>query len=96
MYLDSAIVVKLIVREADSDWFAHVLKGHSFDTSELALMEVQAALLFKERAGDITARERVDATKADMEPRSGEHVQAVRDGPIHLTNSAPFGQRDQR
>lgn len=63
MYLDSAIIVKLLVREAESDWFARNLSGHSFDTSELALTEVCAALLFKERAGDITAGERVKATE---------------------------------
>ena len=63
MYLDSAIIVKLLVREADSDWFARNLSGHSFDTSELALTEVCAALLFKERDNDITPEERVRATE---------------------------------
>ncbi|MEO7300947.1 MAG: type II toxin-antitoxin system VapC family toxin [Verrucomicrobiota bacterium] len=62
MYLDSAIIVKLLVREPDSDWFARNLSGHSFDTSELALAEVCAALLFKERGGDIKAVEREKAT----------------------------------
>jgi predicted nucleic acid-binding protein len=63
MYLDSAIIVKLLVREADSAWFNRKLSGHSFETSELVLTEVCAALLAKERAGDITARERVAATE---------------------------------
>lgn len=63
MYLDSAIIVKLLVREPDSDWFVRHLSGHSFDTSELALTEVCAALLFKERDRDITAAERVKATE---------------------------------
>ena len=63
MYLDSAIIVKLLVREPDSDWFARNLSGHSFDTSELALTEVCAALLFKERDNDISAAERVKATE---------------------------------
>lgn len=62
MYLDSAIIVKLLVREPESDWFARNLAGQNFDTSELALAEVCAALLFKERAGDITAVEREKAT----------------------------------
>ena len=61
MYLDSAIIVKLLVRESDSDWFNRHLVGHSFETSELALAEVRSALLAKERAGHITARERVSA-----------------------------------
>jgi len=61
MYLDSAIIVKLLVREPDSQWFARNLSGHSFDTSELALTEVCGALLFKERDNQITAQERVRA-----------------------------------
>ena len=63
MYLDSAIIVKLLVREHDSDWFNRELAGHSFETSELALAEVRSALLAKERAGSITVRERVAATE---------------------------------
>ena len=61
MYLDSAIIVKLLVREADSEWFNRELTGHSFETSELALAEVRSALLAKERAGHVTPRERVNA-----------------------------------
>lgn len=63
MYLDSAIIVKLLVREPESDWFGRNLSGHGFDTSDLAVAEVCAALLFKERAGDIKAVERVRATE---------------------------------
>ncbi|HMP82628.1 MAG TPA: type II toxin-antitoxin system VapC family toxin [Verrucomicrobiota bacterium] len=63
MYLDSAIIVKLLVRESDSDWFALNLSGHGFDTSELALTEVCGALLFKERDNQITADERLQATQ---------------------------------
>jgi len=59
MYLDSAIIVKLLVREADSDWFDRHLAGQHFESSELALTEVRSALLAKERAGQITSRERV-------------------------------------
>ncbi len=62
MYLDSAIIVKLLVREPESEWFARHLSGRSFDTSELAMAEVCAALLFKERGGDITGSEREKAT----------------------------------
>jgi predicted nucleic acid-binding protein len=61
MYLDSAIVVKLLVRESDSDWFDRRLRGESFESSELALTEVQSALLAKERAGSISSFERVAA-----------------------------------
>jgi predicted nucleic acid-binding protein len=63
MYLDSAIIVKLLVREPESAWFTRNLSGHSFEISELALVEVGAALLIKERSGDLTLDERVEATE---------------------------------
>ena len=58
MYLDSAIIVKLLVREHDSELFNTALSGQVLDSSELCLTEVCSALLSKERAGSITARER--------------------------------------
>jgi predicted nucleic acid-binding protein len=57
IYLDSAIIVKLLVREPDSDWFDRSLAGFSCETSELALTEVRSALLAKERNGHIDSRE---------------------------------------
>jgi predicted nucleic acid-binding protein len=63
MYLDSAIIVKLLVREPDSAWFDRSLAGLSFETSELALTEVRSALLAKERNGHISPRERAAASE---------------------------------
>lgn len=63
MYLDTAILVKLLVREPDSEWFDTALRGQHFETSELALAEVRSALLAKERAGHLSARERVRAVE---------------------------------
>ena len=61
MYLDSAIIVKLLVREHDSEFFDSALSGHVLDSSELCLTEVCSALLAKERAGSISTRERQTA-----------------------------------
>ena len=61
MYLDTAIIIKLLIREADSAWFNQALAGQRFATSELAVTEVRSALLAKERAGHITQAERVAA-----------------------------------
>jgi predicted nucleic acid-binding protein len=61
MYLDTAIIIKLLVRESDSEWFDNALVGHHLESSELALAELRSALLSKERAGQITSRERVKA-----------------------------------
>ena len=63
MYLDTAIIVKLLVRESDSAWFDHALMGQSFETSELAIAEVRSALLAKERAGHISSVERGKAAQ---------------------------------
>jgi predicted nucleic acid-binding protein len=67
MYLDTAIIVKLLVREPDSEWFDTALRGQHFETSELALAEVRSALLAKERVGHVTARERVRAGEKFIE-----------------------------
>lgn len=58
MYLDSAIVVKLLVREDDSAWFNTQIVGHELWTSELALAEVCSAILIKERTGQVSGNER--------------------------------------
>lgn len=63
MYLDSAIIVKLLIREPESDYFNAALSGHVLDSSELCVTEVSSALLAKERAGSITPRERKNAMK---------------------------------
>jgi predicted nucleic acid-binding protein len=77
MYLDSAIIVKLLVREADSEWFAVNLAGHKFVTSELALAEVRSALLSRERSGYITPRERAVVAGKFISMIDGEHIRLL-------------------
>ena len=67
MYLDTAILIKLLVRETDSDWFDRALVGQALQTSELAITEVRSALLAKERTGHITSAERIDAGERFVE-----------------------------
>ena len=50
MYLDSAIIVKLLTKEDDSAFFQKNLAGIRFSISELSGPEVLSALLGKERA----------------------------------------------
>src|SRR5207253_313329 len=59
----SAIIVKLLVREPDSEFFNDTLSGQVLDSSELCLTEVCSALLSKERAGSISTRQRISATE---------------------------------
>ena len=58
MYLDSCILVKLLVAEPDSEFFIGSLEGKPLITSELAQTEVFSALLARERAGKISAADR--------------------------------------
>jgi predicted nucleic acid-binding protein len=53
MYLDSAIVLKLLVPEPDSVRWAALVDGQEVTTSALALTEVFSALQRKEREGVI-------------------------------------------
>jgi predicted nucleic acid-binding protein len=61
MYLDSAIIVKLLTREDDSVWFDQNIKGHDLWSSELALAEVRSAIFIKERSGKISVNQRKSA-----------------------------------
>jgi predicted nucleic acid-binding protein len=58
MYLDSCIIVKLLVVEPDSEFFIHSLAGKSLVSSELSRTEVFSALLARERGGKISTTER--------------------------------------
>lgn len=49
MYLDTAILVKLLVREPDSDFYAALADGRPAWSSHLVLVECFSALLRKER-----------------------------------------------
>ena len=61
MYLDTCIMVKLLAPEPDTAWFDRELRGHSLVTSELAVVEIESALLSKERAKAITREQRLRA-----------------------------------
>jgi predicted nucleic acid-binding protein len=58
MYLDTSIIVKLLVTEQDSEFFVRSLEGQRLTTSELAQTEIFSALLACERAGKINASNR--------------------------------------
>jgi predicted nucleic acid-binding protein len=63
MYLDTAIVVKLMVREPDSLFYAQLVQGQLVWTAEIALSECHSALLRKEREAAVTARQQKAACK---------------------------------
>jgi predicted nucleic acid-binding protein len=71
MYLDSCILVKLLVVEPDSEFFIGSLEGKPLVTSELAQTEVFSALLARERAGKISTADRRRAWR-EFEARIAE------------------------
>ena len=63
MYLDTAILVKLLVREPDSDFYATLVDGQPAWSSQLTLVECYSALLRKEREQSISRAHRRRATR---------------------------------
>lgn len=61
MYLDTAILVKLLVNEPDTAFFEQALTGTFLSSSQLARTEVWSALLAKERHQLISAGQRASA-----------------------------------
>ena len=77
MYLDSAIIVKLLVREADSAWFNRAVSGQELWSSELALAEVPSAILIKERTGQISVAQRRAALARFQAMRDAETIRLL-------------------
>ena len=63
MYLDTAILVKLLVREPDSDFYVTLVDGQPAWSSQLVLVECFSALLRKERERAITRAHRRRAAR---------------------------------
>lgn len=75
MYLDSCIIVKLLVVEPDSDFFIRSLAGKTLVSSELSRTEVFSALLARERGGKISTAERRRAWREFEKRIADEEIQ---------------------
>jgi len=58
VYLDTAVLVKLLVREPDSEFYARLVEGGIVWSSQVVLTECFSALLRKERERQIGAAHR--------------------------------------
>lgn len=58
MYLDTAILLKLLVRESDSAYYVDLVDGEIVWSSQIVVTECCSALLRKERERAITAAHR--------------------------------------
>jgi predicted nucleic acid-binding protein len=74
MYVDSCIIVKLLVQEADSAFFHQALVGQALSSSELAFTEVLSALLIKEREKLISVAERARAWRVFTDRLEAEQI----------------------
>ena len=77
MYLDSAVLVKLFVREPDSEFFGNMTDGEAISSSVLAYTEVWSAFLAKERAAAITQEQRRRAWAAFQKNVDDELIELV-------------------
>lgn len=58
MYLDTSVLVKLFVREPDSEFYGKLADGQTLCSSVLAYTELWSALLAKERQRGLDAEQR--------------------------------------
>ena len=58
MYLDTSVLLKIFVREPDSEFYGKLTDGQAICSSVLAYTEFWSALLAKERSGALTAAQR--------------------------------------
>ena len=74
MYIDSAIIVKLLVKEELSDFFQDSLAEIVLHTSELSLVEVGSALLSKVRSKSISEKQRLVARQIFQHKLADEQI----------------------
>jgi predicted nucleic acid-binding protein len=74
MYIDSAIIVKLLVKEELSDFFQDALENIVLTTSELSLVEVASALLSKVRTKSISEKQRLAAREVFHKKIDAEQI----------------------
>ena len=58
MYLDTSVLVKLFVRDPDSEFYGKLTDGQIICSSVLAYTETWSAMLSRERAGGLTLEQR--------------------------------------
>jgi predicted nucleic acid-binding protein len=84
MYLDSAIIVKMLVKEELSDFFQKALSGLVLHTSELSLVEVSSALLSKVRTQTIHEKQRDAAWRIFQQKVADEEILIIPlDSPVY-------------
>jgi predicted nucleic acid-binding protein len=88
MYVDTSVLVKLFVREPDSEFYGNLVDGQPICSSVLAYTEVWSTLLAKERAGGLTKAWRQKAWAAFEGNVRDEFIEMTPMGPaiFHRAN----------
>jgi predicted nucleic acid-binding protein len=89
MYLDTSIIVKLLVDEPDTEFFQKALHGELLSSSELAVTEIWSALLAKERKKSISERDRAAAWRVFNERVRAKQIV------LHPLNSVVLSKANQ-
>jgi predicted nucleic acid-binding protein len=87
MYLDTAILVKLVIREPDSMHYADLVDGQVAWSSQLVLIECYSALLRKERERAIPAAHRRRAWRQVERDVSGRRLNLMPISPELLVSA---------
>ncbi len=61
MYLDTSVIIKLLVPEGDTEYYANLVEGEDLHSSDLAFTEVFSALCGQERGGHLRPENRKTA-----------------------------------
>ena len=75
MYLDSSIIVKLLVDEPETKALVTALVGQPLSSCELAIPEVRSALFGKEREKRISKAQRVAAWRLFLDRVRSEEIE---------------------
>jgi predicted nucleic acid-binding protein len=89
MYLDTAILIKLLIAEPDSEFFQDALESELLSSSELALTEVWSALLAKERNRHVSRPQRIAAWRVFTERVQAKEIL------LHPLNSVVLKKANQ-
>ena len=93
MYLDTSVLVKLLVREWDTEFWGRVVDGHPLCSSWLASTEVLSALLAQERSGQLDSGRRAAAWDRFGEFQRNQSLELVSPSEVILRRAGRLIER---
>ena len=93
MYLDSSIIVKLLVDEPETKALVTALVGQALSSCELAIPEVRSALFGKEREKRISKAQREAAWRLFLERVRSEEIELYPLSSTTLSKAAQVMER---